>query len=398
LVALTQNCGSAVVRYTHLVLYLNSVHSSHFFKCQHLCFLICNGCTFPVSKTDYFFSLLSNQIIKVLAVVVIGFYFSAATVAYTVLGIRTLEGSVSTAELPGAPAATNGPAPKAFSDELFGVFLKSFVLTGAVSIGATLTKHDLTIPLRTLFMAITTFFSYIWGARLPAAFCKICHPLVTSSIVTLIVTQIESLITGAAFNDILGTYKVGSINPMVGGAGDYLLYLLGPAVVSFAISIYSRKKQIVENFLVVCSSMMVGSAGSLFATAALVRLLKIGGDAGCVLRKSLLPRNVTTPLAVAITQILKGNVPQACAIVVFTGIYGATFGASFMTALGISDPVARGMGVGASGQGLGVASMMKEKEAFPFAAVSMVLTAIAATTLVSIPAFADALVKVSCGN
>jgi putative effector of murein hydrolase len=69
-----------------------------------------------------------------------------------------------------------------------------------------------------------------------------------------------------------------------------------------------------------------------------------------------------------------------------------------MTALGITDPVSRGMGVGASGQGLGVASMMNEKEAFPFAAVSMVLTAIAATTLVSIPAFANALVKVSCGN
>jgi putative effector of murein hydrolase len=358
----------------------------------------------PSMVLTIFFVSPQKQILKVLAVVVIGFYFSAATVAYTVLGLRTLEGSITTAEVSTAPkkapapTAPKAPAAKPYTTELVGVLLKSFVLSGAVSLGATLTNNKFAIPLRTLFMTITSFLSYVWGARLPAAFCKICHPLVTSAAATLAVTQLEALVTGSTFNAVLDTYKVGSMNPMIAGAGDILLYILGPAVVSFAITIYSRKQQIVENFLVVCSSMMVGSAGGLFFTAVLVRLLKIGGEAGCVLRKSVLPRNVTTPLAVAITQILKGNVPQACAVVVFTGIYGATFGASFMTALGITDPVSRGMGVGASGQGLGVASMMNEKEAFPFAAVSMVLTAIAATTLVSIPAFANALVKVSCGN
>lgn len=337
------------------------------------------------------------EIAKVFLVVVVGFYYSAATVAYTVLGLRTLEGSVTIASAP-TPSAPSAPAAKPYSDELMDVYLKAFVLTGALSIGATLSNNAYATPLRTLFMTITTFFGYVWGARLPAAFCKVVHPLVTSTAVTLAATQLEAMITGGTFNNVLNTYKAGSMNPMSAGAGDILLYLLGPSVVSFAISIYSRKKQIVDNLLVVCTSMLVGSVGGLFGTAAMVRLLKLGGDAGCILRKSLLPRNVTTPLAVAITQILKGNIPQACAVVVFTGIYGATFGASFMTALGITDPVARGMGVGASGQGLGVASMMKEPEAFPFAAVSMVLTAIAATTFVSIPAFADALVKLSCGN
>jgi putative effector of murein hydrolase len=69
-----------------------------------------------------------------------------------------------------------------------------------------------------------------------------------------------------------------------------------------------------------------------------------------------------------------------------------------MDAVGITDPVSRGLGIGASGQGLGVASIMHEKEAFPFAAVSMVLTAVAATTLVSIPPVANAIVNLACGN
>jgi Putative effector of murein hydrolase len=276
--------------------------------------------------------------------------------------------------------------------------MKSFVLTGALSIGATLAGNEYAVPLRTLFMTITAFFGYVWGARLPAAFTKIVHPLVTSTAVTLIATQSLAMATGEQFNQVLATYKVGSIHPMKAGAGDILLYLLGPTVVSFAIAVYSRKDKIAENFLTVMTSMMVGSAGGLFGTAAFVRLLKLGGDAGSVLRKSMLPRNVTTPLAIAITQIIQGNVPQACAVVVLTGIFGATFGASFMDFLGITDPVSRGMGIGASGQGLGVASIMHETEAFPFAAVSMVLTAVAATTLVSIPAVANAVVNLACGK
>lgn len=341
------------------------------------------------------FSRFFPQILKVLAVVVVGFYYSAATTAFAVLGLRKMQGTVTTATASTGPKT---PAAKPYSPELVDFLLKSFILSGAISIGASLSGNEYATPLRAVFMTITTFFGYIWGARLPAAFVKIVHPLVTSTAVTLVVTQILSMITGKAFNNVLATYKSGSMDFMKAGAGDILLYLLGPSVVSFAIAVYSRKDQIAQNFLTVMTSMFVGSAGGLFGTAFFVRLLNLGGATGSVLRKSMLPRNVTTPLAIAITQIIKGNVSQACAVVVLTGIYGATFGAAFMDACGVTDPVSRGMGIGASGQGLGVASIMHEKEAFPFAALSMVLTAVAATTLVSIPAFADALVNVACGK
>ena len=338
---------------------------------------------------------LLKQVLKVLLIVVVGFYYSAATVAFSVLGLRKLEGSVTTAAASSGPAA---PAAKPYSEDFVSFLLKGFVLSGALSIGASVAGNDFATPLRTAYMLFAGFFGFVWGARLPAAFVKVVHPLVTSTAVTLAAAMVEAVATGGTFNDALGAYKTGSLTPMSTGAGDILIYLLGPTVVSFAISIYSRKKQIGENFLTVFTAMMVGSAGGLFGTAAFVRLLKVGGEAGTILRKSILPRNITTPLAVAITQIINGDISQACVIVVLTGIYGATFGASFMDACGITDPVSRGLGIGASGQGLGVASMMNEKEAFPFAAVSMVLTAMAATALVSVPPIADAVVNLACGN
>lgn len=342
-----------------------------------------------------------TEILKVLFVVIAGFYFSATTTSYAVLALRKMEGTAVTVAPPSPKAASDGPAAKPalpFSEDLLDTLTKGLVLTGALSIGAARVGNDLTTPLRTAFMCFSAFTGYVWGARLPSGFTKIVHPLVTSTIVTHVLTYLTALATGSTFNTVLATYKSGSMAWNKAGAGDILLYLLGPTVVSFAISMYSRKDVIAENLLVVCTAMLVASIGGLFGTAALVRILAVGGAAGEVLRKSLLPRNITTPLAIAITNILGGDISQAAAVVVLTGIYGATFGARFLTSLGITDPVSRGLGIGGSAQGLGVASISNEKEAFPFAAIGMVLTAVAATTFVSIPPIADALVKLATGQ
>ena len=355
-----------------------------------------------------FFSIISFnssivfflKIAKVLLTVVLGFYYTASTTAFSVLTLRKMQGVVTegSTSTPGTSKATTEKPALPFSAEMLNSAIKALVLSGAVSVGAKKLGNDFATPLNTLFMVITTFTGYIWGARLPPAFTKIVHPLVTSTAVTLLTTSIVALLTGGDFNNVLSTYKSGSLSFMNAGAGDILLYLLGPTVVSFAIAMYSRKKVMVDNLPVVLTSMIVASTGSLFGTAAFVRLLKIGGEAGAVLRKSLLPRNITTPLAIAITNIIGGDISQAAAVVVMTGIFGATFGARTFTAFGISDPVSRGLGQGAAAQGLGVASFVNEKEAFPFAAISMVLTAVAATTLVSIPPVKDALIKLATGE
>lgn len=335
---------------------------------------------------------------KCLFVVVFGFYFSASTTAATVLAIRKMEGTAVNGPITNTNGGNTVAPPKPFSQDLLDLLIKGLVLSGAASIAAAKMNNDCATPLRTLFMMMTTFAGYVWGARLPSGFVKVVHPLVTSTIVTHIITQLFAVTTGSSFKNVLATYKSGSMDFMKAGAGDILLYLLGPSVVSFAMSMYSRKDVIAENFLVVFAAMIVGSVGGLVGTALMVRLLAIGGAGGAILRKSLLSRNITTPLAIPITKILNGDIPLACVFVVLTGIYGGTFGRGFMSFMGVNDPVARGLGIGASAQGLGVASMASEKEAFPFAAISMVLTAIAATVLVSIPSIKDTIVQIAIGR
>jgi putative effector of murein hydrolase len=99
----------------------------------------------------------------------------------------------------------------------------------------------------------------------------------------------------------------------------------------------------------------------------------------------------------AIASILGADVSLAVSMVVVTGLLGANFGASILSAFGIHDAVARGLGIGAAAHGLGTAAFANEPEAFPFAAIAMALTASACTVLVSVPFVKKVLLQVALG-
>ena len=115
-----------------------------------------------------------------------------------------------------------------------------------------------------------------------------------------------------------------------------------------------------------------------------------------MIRLSVLARNITTSLAIPVTAILGGDISIAVAVVVTTGIVGAQYAKRVLDLVNIQDPIARGLAVGSASQGLGAASMVPEADAFPFAAMAMVLTGVAGTLFIAIPAVKDAAISVCC--
>ncbi|KAL3807194.1 hypothetical protein ACHAXA_008906 [Cyclostephanos tholiformis] len=337
------------------------------------------------------------DVLKVLSLIILGFGFTMGSTAYLVLGMRTLQGQIETNPTVNndgraVTTAASSPPPKPFTEETLKFLLKGTVLTGAVSMAASRQNSGYATPIRTVFMFFGTVLMYVFGARFPPAITKIVHPLVTATAGTLLLTKLDATITGSSFKDILKTYKAGSLSPTKTGAGDLLLFLLGPAVGCLSIAMYSRKKILADNLPVVIAAMLCSSVGGLFGTAWYIRLLGVG--ASVMVRLSLLTRNVTTGLAIIITQMLEGDMAIAASVVVLTGIFAATVGRGLLDFFNIQDPVSRGLGMGAAGQGLGVAAIMPEKDAFPFAAINMVLTAICASALVSIPAVKKSLTDI----
>lgn len=348
------------------------------------------------------------DILKIVTTVVVGFFFTLSTTTFAVSAINKKTGpeipsvkDVKRAAKRGGKkttvAAVSAPA-KPYSSETLSNLIKISAVTGAVSIAATNQGNEFATPLQTIFFFFSTVAAYVFGARLPSDIVKVVHPLVTSTAITLGVIRTVAEFTGSTFMDVLSQFKVGSMKWDVAGAGDIFLYMLGPAVVSFALSMYSRRKLMKENLPAVLTAMVLSGGGGLFGTAAFVRLLQIGGkNGGRVVRLSCLTRNVTTALAMAVTNMLGGDMSIGASVVVLSGVFGATIGRDVMDKMRITDPIARGLGLGCSAQGLGVAAMIPEPDAFPFSAIGMILTAVFATTLASIPAVKELLINIATG-
>jgi putative effector of murein hydrolase len=266
-------------------------------------------------------------------------------------------------------------------------------------------------------MLSTTLMNFVFGARLPKKFTKVVHPLITCTSLTLAMAFAFAKATGSTFFNVLRGYRTKHLTLGTAGAGDVskqgtkrfcfvriwlslnlifqiLLFLLGPAVVSLACSMYERRKLMKENIVEVAAAVLVSAFGGVFGTATAVRALQIASP---YLRLSLLSRNITSPLAMAIAGILGADVSLAVTVVVITGLIGANFGAAILDSFGVKDAVARGLGMGAAAHGLGTAAFVNEKDAFPFAAIAMALTASATTVIVSIPLFRRIILQLALG-
>jgi len=328
----------------------------------------------------------SVEVLKVLFMIIFGCFFTVATTAFSTLLIVGPEEKTEASEVlkKSADDVNSEKAVKPYPEDL----LKKLGISGAILglISIVLSKQDnafaLSTPIQTIFMICVSLGTFIFGANLPRSITKILHPTLFSTLAVWVVIALYSSLTSSTFIEVLKTYKVGSLDLMKTGAGDLILHMLGPSVCSLSIAMYSRKKLMVDNLLVVVTAMLVSGVGGLFGTAFFVRLLNLQSKAG---RLSLLSRNVTTALSMAIASILGGDTSIAASIVVMTGTFGATVGKPFLDALNIKNPISRGLAMGAGAQGLGVASMLQEKDSFPFAAISMILTALCSTIVVSIP-------------
>lgn len=363
-----------------------------------------------------------------IAVILGGFYFTLLTTAGTVVGVGKMMGQsggdsteneeANGGEEPAAAAAADFasampeapvPPPKPFSDMLMkrlrilAIFSGLAALEGVTPVFTSWPARMLVKfqkPVLSLFLGSTTLAGFVYGARLPAKFKKIVHPLVTCTTLTWAVMGLFAKLVERSFSSMLTSYKMGKgFHGLAGtGAGDVLLFLLGPAVMSLAISMYDKRELIRDNFAQIATAVSVSSLGGLFGTAWMVRLIGLIQPS---FRVALLSRNITSPLAMAIAGLFGASaatVSIAVSIVVVTGLFGANFGAASLTAAGIQNPVARGMGIGAAAHGLGTAAFVDEKDAFPFSAISMALTATACTCLVSVPAIKKLVLSIALGG
>ena len=159
----------------------------------------------------------------------------------------------------------------------------------------------------------------------------------------------------------------------------FIHFLLGPATVALAVPIYKKWDLIVSNSKAIFISLIIGSNFAILVTYSLSLYFELPRE----LILSLLPRSVTAPIAMGISEII-GGIPSLTAIItLITGVIGASLGIFVFDLIKLKNMDARGFSLGLASHGIGTArAMSKNKNAGVFAAVGMGLSGLVTSILV----------------
>ena len=159
----------------------------------------------------------------------------------------------------------------------------------------------------------------------------------------------------------------------------FIHFLLGPATVALAIPIYRKWDLIVSNSKAIFVSLILGSFFAIFITYVLSLHFELQEE----LIFSLLPRSVTAPIAMGISEII-GGIPSLTAIItLITGVIGASLGVFVFDIMKLKKMEARGFSLGLASHGIGTArAMSRDKNAGVFAAVGMGLSGLITSIIV----------------
>ncbi|MBB3386344.1 MULTISPECIES: LrgB family protein [unclassified Rhizobium] len=131
----------------------------------------------------------------------------------------------------------------------------------------------------------------------------------------------------------------------------WLLALLGPATVAFAVPIYEQRGLIQRYWPVLLFGVTVGSTTAMVSAWGLASLFGLDES----LRLSLMPRSISTPFAMVVSGDIGGAPNLTAVFFVITGLFGAVVGQILLRLLPLQSGMARGALYGMGAHGIGVA-------------------------------------------
>ena len=110
-----------------------------------------------------------------------------------------------------------------------------------------------------------------------------------------------------------------------------------------------------SDWLPILVGCVVGSASSMGSILLLCRLF--GLDAA--MTASLLPKSVTTPIAISVSQAHGGIGPITVVAVLITGIFGSIAAPLLIKLFRVKDPMTAGLAIGASSHAVGTSKALE---------------------------------------
>lgn len=137
--------------------------------------------------------------------------------------------------------------------------------------------------------------------------------------------------------------------------GEIINMFLAPATACLAVAFYTKIKILKQYWLPILVGCTVGSAASMLSVYGMCRLFGLDES----LTVSLIPKSVTTPIAVSIAEPAGGVVPITVVAVIGTGILGSIIAPLLIRVFKVTDPMAAGLAIGASSHAVGTSKAIE---------------------------------------
>ncbi|WP_216639103.1 LrgB family protein [Flammeovirga sp. SJP92] len=131
-------------------------------------------------------------------------------------------------------------------------------------------------------------------------------------------------------------------------------FMLGPSVVALGVLLYEQLKTIGKNAVAILSATFLGSVMGVLSVILIGKLFGGGED----LIISMVPKSVTTPIAMAVSA-QNGGIPSMTAVfVIIVGVLGASVGPLIVPKV-FKTAIAKGLAMGTSAHGIGTAQAIQ---------------------------------------
>ncbi|UJF20152.1 LrgB family protein [Vibrio sp. SS-MA-C1-2] len=158
----------------------------------------------------------------------------------------------------------------------------------------------------------------------------------------------------------------------------WLLWMLGPATIAFAVPVYENRHIVVKHWLSLSVGVFTAVVVGVGSSVLLAKLFQLPE----LLQRSLSVRSITTPFAIEASKLVGGKPDLTALFVVITGVIGILIGDLILSFFSIKTSIAKGAGLAGSSHGAGTAQAYKiDSEAGVVASLVMLFAGVGTISL-----------------
>ena len=137
--------------------------------------------------------------------------------------------------------------------------------------------------------------------------------------------------------------------------GEIISFFLAPATIALALPLYKKFDLFKKNAVPIIVGIVCGAVSGIICVIGLSKIFNLSDE----LTISLIPKSVTTPIGMAISEQMGGMPSITVIVVIITGIVGSIIGPILNKTLKINDKVAMGIAMGNASHAVGTSKAME---------------------------------------